>query len=413
MPNAETIVIVGAGQAAVQAVDALKRQGFAGRLVVVGEEREAPYQRPPLSKKFLAGELALERLALRPASFYAEARAELRLATRAEALDVVAHELTLDGGERLPYDRLLIATGAVPRRLPVPGSALEGVHVLRTVADVTKIRAGLGAGRRVVVAGGGYIGLEVAATCRGLGLEVDVLEMADRLMNRVVAPPVSAFYAAEHARAGVGIHLGTQVSGFVASAQDPSRVGAVETRDGRRFAADLVIVGVGVAPETALAESAGIELENGIRVDEQCRTSAPDVFAAGDCASHPSLRFARRVRLESVDNAFEQGKTAGANLLGQALVHDKVPWFWSDQFDLKLMIAGLNFDADRLLVRGDPASRSFACCYLRGTELLALDCVNSPKDYLAGKKLIEARAHVDPARLADPTIALKDAAAPP
>jgi 3-phenylpropionate/trans-cinnamate dioxygenase ferredoxin reductase component len=407
----QTFVIVGAGQAAAQAIDGLKRGGFDGRLVLVGEEREAPYQRPPLSKKFLAGELPLERLAIKSASFYTEARCELRLATRAEALDAARRELTLDGGERLHYDRLLLATGAVPRRLPMPGSALAGVHYLRTIADVARIRAELPAARRAVVVGGGYIGLEVAATCRGLGLEVDVLEMADRLMNRVVAPPVSAFYAAEHARAGVGVHLATLVSGFSARADAPGRVGAVETKDGRRFPAELVIVGVGVAPETTLAESAGLASENGIRVDEYCRTSDPSVFAAGDCTSHPSLRFGRRVRLESVDNAFEQGKTAAANLLGGAIAHDKVPWFWSDQFDLKLMIAGLNFDHDRVVLRGDPGTRSFTCCYLRGAELLAVDCVNSAKDYMAAKKLIAERVEVDPARLADPALALKDTVA--
>jgi 3-phenylpropionate/trans-cinnamate dioxygenase ferredoxin reductase subunit len=407
----QTFVIVGAGQAAAQAVDGLKRGGFDGRLVLIGEEREPPYQRPPLSKKFLAGELPAERLAIRPASFYAEAHAELRLATRAEALDAARRVLTLDGGEQLSYDRLLLATGATPRRLPVPGSALEGVHYLRTTADVLRIRAELPGARRAVVVGGGYIGLEVAATCRGLGLEVDVLEMADRLMNRVVAPPVSAFYAAEHARAGVGVHLATLVSGFEGSARAPGRVGAVTTRDGRRFPADFVVVGVGVAAETALAEAAGLACDNGIRVDEYCRTSEAAVFAAGDCTNHPSVRYGRRVRLESVDNAFEQGKAAAANLLGGATAHDKVPWFWSDQFDLKLMIAGLNFEHDRIVLRGDPGTRSFSCCYLRGAELLAVDCVNSAKDYMAAKKLIAERAHLDPARLADPAIALKDALA--
>ncbi len=407
----QTYVIVGAGQAAAQAVYGLKRAGFDGRLVVIGEEREAPYQRPPLSKKFLAGELPAERLTLRPPSFYAEARAELRLATRAESLDASARVVTLEGGERLAYDRLLLATGATPRRLAVAGSRLGGVHYLRTAADVGRIRAELPGARRAVVVGGGYIGLEVAATCRGLGLEVDVLEMADRLMNRVVAPEVAAFYAAEHARHGVGVHLGTLVNGFHARAGEPQRIGTVETKDGRHFPADLVIVGVGVVPETDLAEAAGLACDNGIRVDEYCRTSDAAVYAAGDCANHPSPRYGRRVRLESVDNAFEQGRTAAQNLHGAAIVHDKVPWFWSDQFDLKLMIAGLSPDADRVVVRGDPATRSFACCYLRGRELLAVECVNAPKDYMAAKKLIQERVQVDPARLADPALALKDTVA--
>jgi 3-phenylpropionate/trans-cinnamate dioxygenase ferredoxin reductase subunit len=406
----QTFVIVGAGQAAAQATDSLRRGGFDGRLVVVGDEPQLPYQRPPLSKKFLAGELTPERLAIRPASFYEQARVELRLGTRATALDLAARELALDDGTRLNYDRLLLATGSAPRQLAVPGTELAGVHYLRTSADVTAIRAELGAARRVVVVGGGYIGLEVAATCRGLGLEVDVIEMAERIMNRVVAPEMSAFFAAEHARAGVAIHTELLVSGFRARSDDPRRVAAVETLGGREFPADIVVIGVGVVPVTALAEAAGLACVNGIAVDLYCQSSDPAVYAAGDCTSQPSQRYGRRVRLESVDNAFEQAKTAATNMLGGTAVHDRVPWFWSDQFDLKLLIAGLNFDYDRVVVRGEAASRSFACCYLRSGELLAIDCVNSPKDYMAAKKLIAERRVFDAGRLADSSVPLKDAA---
>ncbi len=405
---AETFVIVGAGQAAAQATEALRRGGFAGRLVLVGDERELPYQRPPLSKKFLAGELPLERLSIKPPTFYEQARVELRLGVAAEALDLAKRELVLADGERLGYDRLLLATGTGPRRLTVPGADLAGIHYLRTVADVDRIRAEVGAARRAVIVGGGYIGLEVAATCRGLGLEVDVLEMAERVMNRVVAAELSAFFALEHARAGVRIHTQTLVSGFRARSDSPRQVASVETLGGVEFPADLVIVGVGVVPLTGLAAGAGLACENGIAVDEYARTSDPHVYAAGDCTSQPSLRYGRRIRLESVDNAFEQAKTAAANLQGGSVVHDRVPWFWSDQYDLKLLIAGLNVDYDRVIVRGDPATRSFACCYLRGQELLAIDCVNDPKDYMAAKKLIAERARVDPGRLADVAIALKD-----
>jgi len=407
----ENIVIVGAGQAASQAIDSLRRGGYEGAIVLVGAEPELPYQRPPLSKKFLSGELPLERLAIRPATFYETHRVELRLGRRAEALDLKARALTLDDGARIAYDRLLLATGTAPRRLTVPGATLDGIHYLRTVADVNAIRAGLGAAKRVVVVGGGYIGLEVAATCRGLGAEVDVLEMADRVMNRVVAPEVSAFYTAEHATAGVRIHANTFVSGFRARTDDPGRVAAVESLGGGEFAADLVIVGIGVVPVSALAEEAGLAVENGIAVDEFTRTSDASVWAAGDCSNHPSPRFGRRVRLESVDNAFEQAKTAAANMLGGTVVHDKVPWFWSDQYDLKLLIVGLNFDYEEVLVRGDPASRSFACGYLRAGELLALDAVNSPKDYMAAKKLIAERRSIDRAKFLDPAVALKDALA--
>ncbi|HUO96883.1 MAG TPA: FAD-dependent oxidoreductase [Steroidobacteraceae bacterium] len=406
----ESFVIVGAGQAAAQAVDSLHREGFKGRLVVVGDEPYPPYQRPPLSKKFLAGELPIDRLAIKPAAFYESAGVELKLGVHAEGLDLARREIRLADGERLRYDRLLLATGSAPRKLLVPGHDLVGVHALRTIADVDRIRAELRPGSRVAVVGGGYIGLEVAATCRTLGHEVAVLEMAERLMPRVAAPAVAAFYADEHRRAGVAIHLGVTVSSFVARADDSRRVGGV-VAGGATIAADLVVVGVGVVPNTGLAAAAGLACENGIAIDEHCRTSDPSVYAAGDCASQVTPRYPKRVRLESVDNAFEQAKTAAANLRGGSLVHDKVPWFWSDQYDLKLLIVGLNLEHDATVVRGSPASRSFACCYLKGGELVAIDCVNSPKDYMAAKKLIQEHARLDPARLADPAVALKDAVA--
>jgi 3-phenylpropionate/trans-cinnamate dioxygenase ferredoxin reductase component len=405
---ADTIVIVGAGQAAAQAADSLHRDGYAGRLIVVGDEPYPPYQRPPLSKKFLAGELPLERLAIKPAAFYEQAGVELRLGVRAEGLDLAGRTVLLADGERLGYDRLLLATGSAPRKVTIPGHDLVGVHYLRTVADVDRIHAELAPGSRVVVVGGGYIGLEVAATCRLLGHEVAVLEMADRVMNRVVAPPVSAFFAAEHARAGVRVTLGAQVSAFVPRADDSRRVGAVAVAGGEPVAADLVVVGVGVLPSTGLAAAAGLACHDGIAVDEHCRTSDPAVYAAGDCTSHPSLRYGRRVRLESVDNAFEQAKTAAANLRGGDVVHDRVPWFWSDQYDLKLLIVGLSHDHDRVVLRGDPAGRSFACCYLKAGELLAMDCINCPKDYMAAKKLIAERVCCDPGLLSDPAVALRD-----
>jgi 3-phenylpropionate/trans-cinnamate dioxygenase ferredoxin reductase subunit len=402
------VVVVGAGQAAIQIADSLRKDGFDGRVVMVGDEAQAPYQRPPLSKKFLSGELPPERLAIKPPAFYDTHRIELRLGRHAEAIDRVRHEISLSDGERLRYDHLVLATGTLPRKVTVPGADLGGVHYLRTIADVDRIRAELTAPCRVVIVGGGYIGLEAAATCRSLGHEVDVLEMADRVMNRVVAPEVSAFFTAEHRRAGVRVHTGALVSAFVPKAGNPARVGAVETLDGPAYAADLVIVGIGVVPNIGLAAAAGLACENGIAVDEHCRTSDARIYAAGDCCSHPSPRYARRVRLESVDNAFEQAKTVAANLRGGRVVHDRIPWFWSDQYDLKLLIVGLNFDYDLALLRGDPATRSFACCYLRGGELLAIDCVNNTKDYMAGKKVIADRGHCDLAKLADPTIALKD-----
>jgi len=401
-------VIVGAGQVAAQTLDSLRRGGHTGQVTIIGDEAEIPYQRPPLSKKFLAGELAVERLYVKPAAFYAHPNTDLRLGMRVEQLDISRKIVTLSDGDELQYERLLLATGTTPRRIAVPGSELGGVHYLRTVTDVDRIRAELPLVEHVVVIGGGYIGLEVAATCRQLGKKVTVLEMADRVMNRVVAPEISTFYAEAHAKQGVHIHTQALVSAIHASTKNPARVAAVETLSGQSFPADLVVVGIGVLPVTSLAAHAGIACDNGIAVDEYCRTSDPDVFAAGDCANHPSLRYGRRVRLESVDNAFEQAKTAAANMLGGSLVHDRIPWFWSDQFDLKLLIVGLTFDYDRAILRGDPTSNSFSCCYLRGQELLAMDCINSPKDYMAAKKLIQDRQHCDLGRLADSAIGLKD-----
>jgi 3-phenylpropionate/trans-cinnamate dioxygenase ferredoxin reductase subunit len=260
-------------------------------------------------------------------------------------------------------------------------------------------------GARVVIVGGGYIGLETAATCRKLGCEVTVLEMGDRIMNRVVAPRVSEYFTAEHAAHGVSIVCAARV----AALEGGSSVERVVCEDGSVYAADLVVAGVGAVPETRLASDAGLACENGIVVDECCRTSDPAIFAAGDCTNHPSPHYGRRLRLESVDNAFEQAKAAAQNMRGHAVVHDRIPWFWSDQFDNKLLIVGLSFGFDRLVLRGDPATRSFSVCYLSGHELLAVEAVNHAKDYMAARKLIAERVPLDPEKVRDPAIALKDA----
>ena len=400
-----SIVIIGAGQAGAQAIDTLRREGFAGRLVLIGDEPQLPYQRPPLSKKYLSGEMAADRLVFRHRAFYDEHRVELRLGERAVRLDAAARQVELAGGETVSYEGLLLCLGADSRRLTCPGAALAGVHYLRGLADLPPIQAGAKPGTRIVVIGGGYIGLETAATCRKMGCEVTVLEMADRIMNRVVAPVVSRYFADEHAAHGVGIVCDTRV----VCLEGAARVERVVCADGTRHPADMVIVGVGAVATTALAAAAGLACDNGIVVDEYCRTSDPSIYAAGDCTNHPSLRFGRRVRLESVDNAFEQAKTAALNLLGRAVTHDRVPWFWSDQFDNKLLIVGLSQDYDRQVLRGDPESRSFSVCYLKGRELLAVEAVNHSKDYMAARKLIAERALLDPHRLSDGSVALKDA----
>ena len=404
----QQIVIAGGGQAAVQAADTLRRKGYTGRVTLVGDEPWLPYQRPPLSKKYLAGALERERLAIRPEKFFTEHSVHTHLGRRVTGIERREQRVRLDDGRTLPYDALLLATGSHPRRLSAPGATLSGVHYLRGIADADRIRAECAAGGRLVVIGGGYIGLEVAATARELGMDVTVLEMADRVMNRVVCAELSAFYQAEHARHGVRVLCNARVRALAGDANS-GRVRAVLTEDGAEHPADVVIVAVGVVPTDELAVAAGLECDNGIRVDEHCRSSDPAIYAAGDCASHPSPRYGRRLRLESVDNAFEQGSSAALNLSGTPTVHDKLPWFWSDQYDLKLIIVGISTGYDAVIVRGTPAVRAFSVCYLRAGELIAIDSVNAPRDQMAARKLIAARARPDPDKLADHGIPLRDA----
>jgi len=401
------IVIVGAGQAAAAAIDTLRRRGYSGAIALVGEEDSWPYQRPPLSKKYLAGALAQERLLIRPAHFYAEHAIETHLSRRVTEIDRSAQRIRLNDATTLAYDELLLATGSRPRLLSAPGADAPGVHYLRTMGDVAAIRVSLAQAQRVVVIGGGYIGLEVAATCRELGLDTTVLEMADRTMNRVTCAQISVFVQAEHARHGVAIACDTRVSALATDAAS-GRVRAVVCENGAEYPADVVVVGVGVAPADEVASAAGLDCANGITVDEFCRTSDPRIAAAGDCCIHPSPHYGRRVRLESVDNAFEQGTSAALSLLGTPLVHDKVPWFWSDQYDLKLIIVGLNHGYDALVMRGSAATRSFSACYLANGELIAIDTVNNAKDQMAARKLIAARARPNVDKLADPNLPLRD-----
>jgi 3-phenylpropionate/trans-cinnamate dioxygenase ferredoxin reductase subunit len=399
-----TILIIGGGQAGAQAVDTLRREGFSGRLVLVSDEPHLPYQRPPLSKKFLSGELAADRLPFRHQSFYDEHRVELKLGIRATRLDPAARSAALSNGEVIVYDRLLLCLGAVSRQLTCPGAELPAVHYLRGIADVAQIQEGLKPGARVVIIGGGYIGLETAATARKMGCAVTVLEMADRLMNRVVASNVSEYFAHEHRTQGVKIICNTRVVRL----EGQSRVERVVCADGGTHEADLLVVGVGAIANMQLAADAGLTCENGIVVDEYCRTSDSAIYAAGDCTYHPSRRFEMRVRLESVDNAFEQAKAAALNILDRPTAHDRVPWFWSDQFDNKLLIVGLSQGHDQQVTRGDPATRSFTVCYLKGGELLAVEAINHPKDYMAARKLIADRVRPDLDKLADPLVALKE-----
>ena len=401
-----TIVIAGAGHAAGQAIATLLKENFEGRIVLVGEEPQLPYQRPPLSKKFLAGEIAAERLYVKPESFYDDPRIELRLNTSIAALNAEARTLRIASGEDIRYDQLVLALGSRVRTLPVGGADLEHVHYLRNIADVEGIRREFDVGRRLVVIGAGYIGLEVAAVARTLGLDVTVIEMADRVMSRVVSPEISDFYQIEHANQGVKLRLSTSVEAL----HGRNRVRQVATSEGDDVRADFVVVGVGIVPNTELADHAGLEVSDGIVVDDRCRTSHPDIYAIGDCTSHPNAIYGRRLRLESVHNALEQAKTAARNLCGRETRYNQVPWFWSDQYDLKLQIAGLSAGYDEVAIRGNPAARCFSCLYLRNDRLIAVDAVNSPKDFVQSKPLIAARTTISLDKLADADVSLTDLA---
>ena len=400
------VVIAGAGHAAGQVAASLRQGGFDGDILLVGEEAWLPYQRPPLSKKFLAGKIPAERLYFKPPDFYDSHRIDLSLGTRISAIDRERRDIVTAAGERIAYDTLVLATGSRVRPVEVPGSNLDGLCYLRGIDDVARIRAGLDNARHVVIIGAGYIGLEVAAVTRQLGHTVTVIEMADRVMSRVVSPVVSRFFAAEHAAHGVNLELSTALDAI----EGDVRVDAVRTDAGRSIPADLVIAGIGIVPNTELAASAGLEVEDGIVVDAHCRTADDNIYAVGDCTSHPNDIYRRRIRLESVHNALEQAKTAAASICGDAVAYSQVPWFWSDQYDIKLQIAGLSQYYDEAVVRGEPSARAFSCLYLRDGVLIACDAINAPRDFVQSKALIAARRTVAPERLADGSLQLKDLA---
>lgn len=398
------IVIAGAGHAAGQVVATLRQEKFGGDIFLIGDEPYLPYQRPPLSKKFLAGEMPAERLLLKPASFYDDAQIELRLETRITAIDRDSQTVSCEDGNEVAYDKLILALGSRARTLAMEGVQLKQVHYLRTISDVESIRAELDAGRRMVIVGGGYIGLEVAAVARSLGLEVTVVEMADRVMSRVVSPEISDFFQLEHTSKGVRFRLSTRVKAFAGN----KRLKSVVLDDGEEIRADLVVIGAGILPNTELALQAGLEVADGIVVDDRCQTSDPHVYAVGDCTAHPNGIYGRQLRLESVHNALEQAKTAARNICGKKSHYCEVPWFWSDQFDLKLQIAGLSDGYDDIVIRGNPANRAFACLYLREGRLIAVDAVNFPKDFMQSKALIAAGAIIAKERLSDADISLKE-----
>jgi 3-phenylpropionate/trans-cinnamate dioxygenase ferredoxin reductase subunit len=401
----EQIVIIGAGQAGAQAVQTLRAEGFRGAITMVGEEAYPPYQRPPLSKAYLLGHFERPRLFLKPDAFYREADCKLLLETRAAAIHRAERKVELADGRLLAYDKLLLATGTRVRKIGCPGAGLPGVHYLRDIADVDRLQKDFREGARLAIVGGGYIGLEVAAVAAKRGLAVTVFEAMDRLMARSVSPRLSLFYAAEHEKAGVTLKLRTGVEAFEGKGKvERVRAGGVS------HAADLVLVGIGVIANDELARHAGLGCEDGIVVDRNAMTGDPAIWAAGDCTRHVG-REGMALRLECVQNAIDQAKHAALAMVGKPKVYGEVPWFWSDQYDLKLQIAGLARPDDRTVLRGHPQARKFAVFHLRGGAVAAVEAVNAAPEYLVGKKLIAEGTKIAAERLADLAVPMKQMAA--
>ena len=403
------VIIVGAGQGGAQAALALRQNGFEGRILMIGREPEIPYERPPLSKEYLAREKTFERICIRPVQFWDDKQIEMKLGTEVVSLDPSAHTVTLSDGSQVEYGKLIWATGGDPRRLSCMGADLAGVHAVRTKEDADRLMAELDAGaRRAVVIGGGYIGLEAAAVLTKFDVQVTLLEALPRVLARVAGEALSEFYEAEHRAHGVDLRTGAVMDCLEG---DGTKVTGVRMADGSVLPADIVIVGIGIIPCIGPLITAGASGGNGVDVDEFCRTSLPDVYAIGDCAAHANdFADGAVIRLESVQNANDMATVAAKDICGVPVPYKATPWFWSNQYDLKLQTAGLSTGHDTAVLRGDPATRSFSVVYLKGGKVVALDCVNMVKDYVQGRKLVEARARIAPELLADASVPLKEMA---
>jgi len=394
------VVIIGAGQASAVAAATLRKEKYTGTIRILGDESQPAYDRPPLSKYYLAGEMELPKLLIRPEEFYADNDIDLHTNTTVASIDAEAKQVVTAADEVFDYDKLVIATGSRARRLNLPGSDLEGIFYLRTLDDVDLIRQAMGSGKRLCVIGGGYVGLEVAAVASVAGLDVTVIETQDRILQRVTTPEMSDYYHNLHVERGVNIMLNKAVTGFEGTGSVSKVLCGDDSMD-----ADLVIIGVGIVPNIEIAENAGIDCDNGILVDDHGQTSNPDIYAAGDCTNHPNRLLGRRLRLESVPNAIEQARVACINLLGGDLEYASIPWFWSDQYELKLQMVGFSSDGEESVVRGDKSTNSFAVFHLKGGCVVAVDAVNSSKAFMLGKRLYGKS--VDAALLADESIELK------
>ena len=407
-PNPK-VVILGAGHAGCTAAAELRRAGFTGPITLIGDEPIPPYERPPLSKAWLKGETDAGKLALKPAAFYETANIDLLLNTTATAIDREARTVTTGGSETIPYDILIIATGARARRIPLPGLDLANVLELRNAADADRLKAVLTPGARLAVIGGGYIGLEAAASARALGCEATIIEREPRVLARVACEILSNFFQDYHRTQGVTIEVNAQVA---ALHETDGKVSGVRLGDGRLIPCDAALVGVGAVPNQELAADAGVECDNGILVDLSARTSDPAIFAIGDCTHRPIPLYERSMRLESVPNALEQARAAAAAICGKPVPAPEVPWFWSDQYDLRLQIAGIPFDTDRIVVRGDIAAGKFALFHLKedGT-VQAVEAVNASTEFMGGRRIIQKRLKLDPARIADMSVTMQALAA--
>lgn len=402
------VLIVGAGHAGAQAAIALRQLKFAGSIGIIGDELELPYDRPPLSKDYLSGHKDFERLLLRPREFWGVNDVRMVLGKRVTALSPVERQVSCSDGASYGYQNLVWATGGSPRRLACERDHVKGVFALRNHHDADRIRVAMEAAQRVIVVGGGYIGLETAAALVAAGKRVRLLEAQDRVLARVAGETISRFYEAEHRARGVDIRLRTSVQGI--NTQSDGRVSSVILSADTAVNCDMVIVGIGVSPNVqAMLDAGAVGGPGGVEVDDQCRTSLPNIFAVGDCTAHANrYSSAPLTRLESVQNANDQATVAAKALCGESVVYDSVPWFWSHQYDLKLQTVGISAGHDREILRGDPASRSFSVVYLREGRVIALDCVNAPKDYVQGKRLVKERRQIDPLLLSDDRLPIKE-----
>ncbi len=401
-PDRDHVLIVGGGQAAMSVATELRRLKHPCRITILGDEDLLPYRRPPLSKGYLLGELTASRLLIRDAQALAAADIHCRTRSRVIAIDRARKTVELAGGESLAYTRLVLATGGRARTLPLPGADAPNVLTLRGIEDVQRLQGYCARGRHAAIIGGGFIGLELAAVLSQLGVQVSVFEAAPRLLQRAASPQISRFVERMHRDHGVAVHTGAQVEALTG----PARVAEVRLVGGESVPVDFVVVGVGLVPSVELAAGAGLEVSDGIAVDRYCRTSDPSIYAVGDCSNHPSARYGQRMRLESVQNAQDQGRAAARNIAGDPTPYDNLPWFWSDQFDVKLQMAGVRVAGTTEVVRGDPDGKNFAVLQVRDGVLVAAETVNRAADFLASRKLIEAGTPVDPVQLADGNIPL-------